>query len=42
MKRELALNTIIVQTKFYGQVHDFYQTVRAGDDDQIVVTPATH
>jgi hypothetical protein len=42
MKRDFTLNTIIVQSKFYGQVHDFYQTVRAGDDDQIVVTQAAH
>jgi len=39
MKRELVLNTIIVQQKFYAQVRDFYQTVRAGDEDQIVITP---
>ncbi|MEJ0086751.1 MAG: DUF3857 domain-containing protein [Pseudomonadota bacterium] len=39
MKRELVLNTIIVQQKFYAQVRDFYQTVRAGDEDQVVVTP---
>jgi hypothetical protein len=39
MKRELVLNTIMVQQKFYAQVRDFYQTVRAGDEDQIVITP---
>ena len=39
MKRELALNTILVQQKFYTQVRDFYQAVRAGDEDQIVITP---
>jgi hypothetical protein len=39
LKRELVLNTIIVQQKYYAQVRDFYQTVRAGDDDQIVITP---
>ena len=39
MKRELALNTVIVQQKFYSQVRDFYQAVRAGDEDQIVITP---
>jgi hypothetical protein len=40
MKRELALRTIIVPQKFYAQVRDFYQAVRAGDEDQIVITPA--
>ena len=39
MKRELVLNTILVHQKFYGQVRDFFQAVRAGDEDQIVVTP---
>ena len=39
MKREFALNTIIIQQKYYSQVRDFYQAVRAGDEDQIVVTP---
>jgi hypothetical protein len=39
IKRELTLNTIIVQQKFYSQVRDFYQAVRAGDEDQIVITP---
>ena len=38
-RRELVLNTIVVQQKYYSQVRDFYQTVRAGDEDQIVVTP---
>jgi hypothetical protein len=39
IKRALALNTILIQQKFYGQVRDFYQSVRAGDEDQIVITP---
>ena len=39
IKRELALKTILVQQKFYAQVRDFYQAVRAGDEDQIVITP---
>jgi hypothetical protein len=38
-KRELVLNTIIIQQKFYSQVRDFYQEVRSGDEDQIVITP---
>jgi hypothetical protein len=39
VKREFMLNTIVIQQKYYLQVRDFYQTVRAGDEDQIVVTP---
>ncbi|HET7811472.1 MAG TPA: DUF3857 domain-containing protein [Steroidobacteraceae bacterium] len=38
LKRELLLNTIMIQQKFYPQVHDFFQAVRAGDEDQIVIT----
>ena len=38
----MALNTILIQQKFYDQVRDFYQAVRAGDEDQIVLTPARH
>jgi hypothetical protein len=39
MKRELVLNTILVQQKYYAQMRDFFQAVRAGDEDQIVFTP---
>ena len=39
LKREFALKTVIIQQKFYGQVLDFYQAVRAGDEDQVVITP---
>ncbi len=39
IKRELTLNTIIVQQKFYPQVRNFYQAVRAGDEEQIVIAP---
>jgi hypothetical protein len=42
MKRELVLNTIIVQQKYYAQVRAFYQAVRAGDEDQIIITPGAH
>jgi hypothetical protein len=39
MKREFVLNTIIVKAAFYDTLHDFYQAVRAGDEDQVVVAP---
>jgi len=38
IKREFVMNTVLVQQKFYLQLRDFYQGVRAGDEDQIVVT----
>jgi hypothetical protein len=42
LKRELTLNTILVQQKHYTQLRDFYQAVRAGDEDQIVITPGAN
>ncbi|MEO8019580.1 MAG: DUF3857 domain-containing protein [Pseudomonadota bacterium] len=39
INRALVLNTIVVHQKFYDQIRDFYQAVRAGDEDQIVITP---
>lgn len=39
LKRDLVLNTILVEQKFYDKMHDFYQDVRAGDDETIIVTP---
>lgn len=38
LKREFAMKSIMIQQKFYAQVRDFYQAVRAGDEDQVVVT----
>lgn len=41
LKRELISNMTLLHAKYYGQVRDFYQTVRAGDEDQAVVAPGT-
>jgi hypothetical protein len=38
MRREFVMNGIFIQQKFYAQVRDFYQAVRAGDEEQTVVT----
>ncbi len=38
LKREFVMNTVLIQQKYYSQVRDFYQAVRAGDEDQVVVT----
>jgi hypothetical protein len=37
-RREFVMHTILIQQKYYSQVRDFYQAVRAGDEDQLVVT----
>lgn len=39
MKREVALNTILVKLDAYDQIRGFYQSVRTGDEDQVIVTP---
>ena len=39
LRRELTLNLTLVDSRYYGQVRDFYQSVRAGDEDQAVVLP---
>lgn len=38
LKRQFMWNTILVAQKHYPQVRDFYQAVRAGDEDQVVLT----
>jgi hypothetical protein len=35
--RALTINTMLVNTKDYAMVRDFFQTVRAGDEDQVVL-----
>jgi len=38
-KRDLMINMMVVQTKFYGSVRTFYQDIRAGDEEQVVLSP---
>ena len=38
LKRDLMLNLTLVDVKFYQTLREFFQTVRAGDEDQIVVS----
>jgi hypothetical protein len=35
--RALTINTMLVNTKDYAMVRDFFQTVRAGDQDQVIL-----
>jgi hypothetical protein len=39
--RDVSINLLLVDPKFYSQVRDFFQAVRTGDEEQIVVTPDT-
>ncbi len=39
MHRQLTLNLYLVDNKFYGALRTFFQNVRAGDEQQVVVLP---
>jgi hypothetical protein len=37
LHRELTVNAMLVNIKFYGSVQDFFQSVRAGDEEQVIL-----
>jgi hypothetical protein len=39
LKRELTVNLLLLDVKDYPLVRNFYQAVRAGDEDQVVIAP---
>lgn len=39
LKRELIVNLLILDSKYYTQLRNFYQTVRTHDEEQAVVVP---
>ena len=41
LRRRLVQRFVILQTKYYDQLRDFFQQVRAGDEQQVVLVPAT-
>lgn len=40
IKRELVVNLLLLDKEFYAQLRDFFQTVRTGDEEQIVLAPS--
>ena len=40
LKRDISVSLMIVDTKYYNQLRDFFQSVRTGDEEQIVISPA--
>jgi hypothetical protein len=40
LTRDISLNMLIVDAKYYGQLYDFFQSVRSADEEQVVITPA--
>ena len=41
LTRELDINTLTMEAKYYGPLRSFYQIVKAGDEQQIVLLPGT-
>jgi hypothetical protein len=39
LKRELTVAALLVETKYYGAMQNFFEIVRTGDEGQIVLTP---
>ena len=39
VKRDFMINFVLVQAKFYPSMHNFYQQIRAGDEEQAVLAP---
>jgi hypothetical protein len=39
LKRDLTVNFIFAKVDFYPTVHDFFQGIRAADEEQIIVAP---
>lgn len=40
LMRNMLLNLVLVDAKYYGQLHDFFQSVRSADEEQVVIAPA--
>jgi len=39
LKRELSVAALLVDAKYYDAMHDFFEIVRTGDEQQIILTP---
>jgi hypothetical protein len=39
LRRELSVATLFVQAKYYGAMQKFFDTVRTGDEEQIILMP---
>jgi hypothetical protein len=39
LKRELTVATMLVEAKYYGPMQSFFEIVRTGDEEQIILTP---
>jgi len=41
LSRKLVINFLLIDPKYYLSLRDFFQNIRAGDEQQIVLEPAT-
>jgi hypothetical protein len=41
LKRKLAVDVLLLETKYYSALRNFFQAVRTGDEEQIVLQPGT-
>jgi hypothetical protein len=39
LTRNLTVDFLILETKYYGALRNFFQAVRTGDEEQIVLQP---
>lgn len=39
LSRKLTLDLLLVDLQYYASLRDFFQLVRTGDDEQIVLQP---
>jgi hypothetical protein len=40
LTRDISLNLLLLDVKYYGLLHDFFQSVRSADEEQVVMAPA--
>lgn len=41
LTRKLRIDMLLIDKQYYGALRDFFQTVRKGDEQQIVLLPGT-
>ena len=41
LTRDISLNMLLVDAKYYQLLHDFFQSVRSADEEQVVIAPAS-
>jgi len=39
LSRKLSIDTLLLESKYYPALRSFFQVVRTGDDEQVVLQP---